>query len=553
MSVRVSVIPAMPPRPILQGRCPVPENVQRACPIAVPDPEAGMAYRQTTTDSAVPPCGRCLRARHVSVDTLREAVAYLRHDSQVCRSEGFAAQTRLQLDYGETTIAATLQTVTGDWLELDEIGLSEAALQALDVAEGDWVRVHHMPPLESFRHVRGRMYGEPFTYDALSEVIGDIAAGRYSPIHISSFLSACTGDRLSDDEIISLTQVMVATGKTLTWAADKVMDKHSVGGLPGNRTTPIVVAIVTAQGLVMPKTSSRAITSPAGTADTMATLAPVDLSADEMRRVVEDVGGCVVFGGAADLSPADDILIQVERPLELDSEAQMIASILSKKLAVGATHVLIDIPVGPTTKIRSDYASTRFSERLRTIARALGLEVVTYVCQGKEPVGRGIGPSLEARDILAVLQNRARAPMDLMTKSVEIAGRILEAGGKALPGEGAQMARRVLISGLAWQQFQRICEAQGGMLEPVVGRHSKPITARHAGVVTTVDNRQLSRVAKLAGAPLAKRAGVVFESPIGTVVGAGQPLFTIYAESPGELEYAFEYANRFPDIVCVRA
>ncbi|VVE35917.1 Thymidine phosphorylase [Pandoraea eparura] len=499
----------------------------------------------------LPLTGRRLRARRVQIDTLREAVAYLRRDSLICRSEGFAAQTRLQLEYGTASVVATLQTVTGDWVELDEIGLSEAALAALDVTEGEWVRVRHMPPIESFRHVRGRMFGEAFTPAKLNEVIGDIAAGRYSSIHISAFLTACTGNRLSDEEIIALTRAMVATGETLQWHADCIVDKHSIGGLPGNRTTPIVVAIVSSQGLIMPKTSSRAITSPAGTADTMETLAPVDLRVEEMRRVVDAVGGCIVFGGAAGLSPADDILIQVERPLDLDSEAQMMASILSKKLAAGATHVLIDVPVGLTAKIRSQYASTLFSERLRTIGRALGLDVSTYVCAGDQPVGRGIGPSLEARDVLSVLQNRSNAPADLADKSVDIAGRLLEMGGKALPGEGQACARRILTSGLAWRQFQRICEAQGGMREPLVGRHSKPVTARHSGVVTAIDNRHLARVAKLAGAPRAPRAGVVFETPIGTHVAARQPLFTIYAESEGELDYAYEYAHRFPAIVAV--
>lgn len=507
--------------------------------------------RGLAENATLPLTGRRLRARRMQVDTLREAVVYLRRDSQICRSEGFAAQARLQVEYGEVVVVATLQTVTGDWLELDEIGLSEAALLALDVADGAWVRVRHMTPVESFRHVRGRMFGEAFSPAALDEVVADIAAGRYSSIQISAFLTACTGNRLSDDEIMSLTRAMVATGKTLRWQGDCIVDKHSVGGLPGNRTTPIVVAIVTSQGVVMPNTSSRAITSPAGTADTMETMAPVDLSLEEMRSVVQEVGGCIVFGGAAGLSPADDILIQIERPLDLDSEAQMMASILSKKLAAGSTHVLIDIPVGLTAKIRSRYASALFSERLRTIGRALGLDISTYVCEGDQPIGRGIGPSLEARDVLSVLQNRSCAPPDLLSKSVQIAGRLLEMGGKVLPGDGEACARAVLTSGLAWQQFQRICEAQGGMREPLVGRHSKPVTARHPGVVTAVDNRHLAQVAKMAGAPVAARAGVVFEASIGTPVSAGQPLFTIYAQSQGELEYAYEYACRFPSIVAV--
>ena len=114
----------------------------------------------------------------------------------------------------------------------------------------------------------------------------------------------------------------------------------------------IVVPIVAAHGFTMPKTSSRAITSPAGTADTMEVLARVDLTIDEMKQVVGECNACLVWGGHVNLSPADDILIGVERPLNLDTREQMVASIMSKKKSAGSTHLVIDLPLGPTAKVR---------------------------------------------------------------------------------------------------------------------------------------------------------------------------------------------------------
>lgn len=203
---------------------------------------------------------------------------------------------------------------------------------------------------------------------------------------------------------------MVDAGELLSWNADIVLDKHSVGGLPGNRTTPIIVQIIAALGLTMPKTSSRAITSPAGTADTMETMAPVELATADICRVVEQEGGCIVWGGAIKLSPADDILIRIERALDLDSEGQMIASVLSKKIAAGSTHLMLDIPVGPTAKVRSQQAAEALSAGLMAVADAFGIKTKVIAGDGTQPIGRGIGPALEANDVLAVLQCAPTAP-----------------------------------------------------------------------------------------------------------------------------------------------
>jgi thymidine phosphorylase len=490
-----------------------------------------------------------MRARRLGVDTQQENIVFMRQDCPVCRSEGFTAHARIRLSNGGTSIIATLYQVSGDILDHGEAGLSDSAWRRLGVNQGDAITVSHPRPVASLSRVRGKVYGTRLGKGMFHEIIEDIVEGRYSDIHLSSFITACAAQPLDYDEMAALTHAMVDVGDRLDWGSAPIVDKHCIGGLPGNRTTPIIVAIVAASGLTMPKTSSRAITSPAGTADAMEVLAPVELDLATMRRVVEREGGCVVWGGAVQLSPADDILIRVERALDLDAEGQLVASVLSKKVAAGSTHVVLDLPVGPTAKLRDDGAAERVSEALTEVAKSFELNARTVCTDGSQPVGRGIGPALEARDVLAVLRGAADAPADLRDRATLLAGAILELSGKAQRGDGQATAESVLESGEAWAKFQRICEAQGGMRKPPRSRHQRPLLAGRAGQVANIDNRRIAKVAKLAGAPDVKASGVDLHIRLGAAVQKDQPLFTVHADAPGELEYAFEFALANSDIV----
>jgi thymidine phosphorylase len=497
--------------------------------------------------------GTALRARRLGVHTHHEAVVFMRTDCHVCRSEGLTPHSRVLLKARDREAIATLYQVSTDLLAPNEAGLSEAAWQRLGLAEGDPILVRHPEPVESLRSVRRRIYGGRLDEPALRSIIQDVVQGRYSDIELASFITACAALPLDEDETVALTRAMIDVGDRLTWPNAPVLDKHSVGGLPGNRTTPLVVAIVAAHGLTMPKTSSRAITSPAGTADTMETMAPVDLDLAAMRRVVEREGGCIVWGGSVRLSPADDVLIQVERALDVDSEGQLVASVLSKKIAAGSSHVVLDIPVGPTAKVRSAEAAQALSRRLTEVADRFGLATMVIVSDGLQPVGRGIGPALEARDVLAVLQRTAHAPQDLKLRACTLAGALLELGGKAPRGQGAAVAAQTIDDGRAWAKFQRICEAQGGMRTPPVSRHQRPLLAQASGRVGVIDNRKIAKLAKLAGAPDTKAAGVELHVRLGDEVRAGEPLCTLHADTVGELNYALDYAASAGGIIGVEA
>ena len=489
-----------------------------------------------------------LRLRQLGIDTQQEHVIYMRRDCHVCRSEGFEAQTRVAVGLRERRIIATLNVIDSDLLAPDEASLSIRAWQALGAAPNDVVIVAHAPTLDSLSAMRAKIYGHRLDAQACKAIVGDVAGGRYADMHIAAFLAACAGGRMDLQETIDLTRAMVDVGEHIDWGRAPIADKHCVGGLPGNRTTPIVVAIGAAAGLTMPKTSSRAITSPAGTADVMETMTRVDLDVTAMRRVVEREGGCFVWGGALTLSPADDILIRVERPLDLDSDAQLVASVLSKKIAAGATHALIDIPVGPTAKVRTEDDAQRLQSLLEQVAAAHGLQLRVVRTRGAQPVGRGVGPALEAHDVLAVLRGAAAAPVDLRMRALALAGELLEFCGHSIIGTGNSEAWRLLDSGAAWAKFQAICEAQGGLREPGVAPLREPVAAERSGHVSAIDSRRLARVAKLAGAPGAPTAGLVLHVQLGDRVERGMPLFTLHAQAPGELAYARSYLDTHPVI-----
>lgn len=482
----------------------------------------------------------------LGIDTYRQAVVYMRADCHVCRSQGFAAQSRVEVGVGDRAITATLQVVTGDQLAEGEVGLSEATWRRLAPRSGERGTMRHPPPLEAFGHVRAKMYGQRLDQPAFDAIVADVVAGRWPDIHIAAFLAACAGSRLDVGEMVALTRSMVAAGEQLSWGRAVVADKHCVGGLPGNRTTPIVVAIAAAHGLLIPKTSSRAITSPAGTADVVDTFTRSALTVAEMRQVVEQEGGCLAWGGAVDLSPVDDVLIGIEHPLDIDSEGQLVASVLSKKVAAGATHVVLDLPVGPTAKVRSAGAAAALGRDLTEVGRALGLEVRVMTSDGTEPVGRGIGPALEARDVLAVLRGDPAAPADLRERALAVAGRVLELDPAVPEGTGVERARGLLADGLAWRKLVAIATAQGGLREPPVAPLVVPVPCAVAGRVAAIDNRRLARVAKLAGAPAAAAAGVVIHKRVGDLVEVGEPLFDVHAEVEGELAYALDYVRTGP-------
>ncbi|MGB9785694.1 MAG: AMP phosphorylase [Infirmifilum uzonense] len=416
----------------------------------------------------------------------------------------------------------------------DSVGLYLNVAKTLGVNEGDLVEVEPTEPPKSLNTLRKKLSRGKITFDEALQLMRDVVEGVLSEVELAALVTAIHFQGLSIDEAYNLTVAMVETGKRLSLNRQTILDKHSLGGVPGDKTSLIVVPIIASLGFTIPKTSSRAITSPAGTADRMEALAPVNLSIEEMTRVIEKTNGCIVWGGALNLAPADDIIIRVEYPLGIDPF--FVPSILAKKLAVGSTHVVLDIPTGRGTKARTIEEARRISYDFIELGSMLGLKLQAVATYAEEPLGYAVGPSLEAREALLALSTLK--PMDLVDKAVTLAGTLLEMVGIQ---NGYEVAYEALRSGKAEKKLRQIIEAQGGNpeIKPEelpVGDKTYTYYAEEEGFVYYIDNPLVALIGKMAGAPLDKGAGVLLHVKIGDKVKPGDPLFTVYSSSSVKIQ-----------------
>ena len=482
-----------------------------------------------------PPTARpSLKVVEINLDTGRENIVIISRRSKALRPEIFRGFSRVELRRNSKILLATLLITDDDALVgPDAIGLSEPAFRRFAEPAGSLVTVTPAASPDSLDAVRGKIRGRTLSAAEIGAIIDDLTHYRYSDVEIAAFLISSAGF-MTSDELLALVGAMARAGTQLRWNNPIVVDKHCIGGIPGNRTSMVIVPIVAAHGLTIPKTSSRAITSPAGTADTMEVLARVDVGVDEMKEVVAACRGCLVWGGHVNLSPAD-ILISVERPLGLDTREQMVASIMSKKLAAGSTHLLIDLPVGPASKLTNAMEAMRLRKLFEFVGDHFGISVEVITTDGRQPIGHGIGPVLEAHDVMAVLANEAAAPADLREKSLRLAAHLLEYDPQLRGGSGYARARELLDSGAALKQMQKIMDAQGpSTCRSDLGTSTFDAVASTDGTISGIDCLQLNRLARTAGAPIDKGAGIRLFRKIGDRVEQGEPLYRVYAFDPPE-------------------
>ena len=449
------------------------------------------------------------------------------------------------LDGGKNR-AAIVDTASGLFHE-GEIALSEELAEELGVRSKSLIEVVPATLPKSSRILQTKKWSREYTKDELKTIMRDLVNDTLSDAEIAYFVSGVYHHGLSLKETLYLTQAIFETGSHLTWNSKAVADKHSIGGIPGNRTTPVIVAICAAVGITMPKTSSRAITSAAGTADVIESIAHVDFSIKELKKIVEKTNACLAWGGSLGLAPADDKLIQIEKRLNLDPEPQLIASILSKKLAVGSTHVLIDIPYGPGAKVSKSQA-LKLKGKFLKLGRQLKLTLKVVLTDGSQPIGNGIGPALEIKDVLSVLRHND-FPIDLEKKSVMLSGVVLEMLGKAKKGKGRKLAQDILNSGQALAKFKEIIEAQGGKIDGLPeAAYSRVIASHKDGIIQHIDNKKINSLARTLGSPLNKKAGLYLHKHVGESIKKGRPLLTLYAESEDKLKEALVYVKETPPI-----
>ena len=446
------------------------------------------------------------------------------------------------------SLVAVVDLVKG-FIKKGEVAISEELDAALKGHNKRYIKVFPSEIAESSSILQNQIKCNEYSEKDLEKIMSDIVNNLLTEAEIAYFISGMVHCKSSIKEIIYLINAIVKTGTRISWPYKIVADKHSIGGIAGNRTTPIVVSICASAGVIMPKTSSRAITSAAGTADTVESISPVSLSVSQLKKVVHKTGACLVWGGSLGLAPADDKLIRVEKLLRVDPESQLLASILAKKVSVGSTHVLIDIPFGDGAKV-SKAQGEKLGQLFVSLGKKLGLKIKTVLTDGKEPIGHGIGPILEMKDVLKVLK-QDNSPQDLENKSLFLAGTILELVGKAKKGQGIIKARELLHSGLAYKKFCEIIYAQGGdpktWLQEAKFNHT--MVSKHNGVIKKIDNKDINYLARITGCPLDKSAGVYLYKHIREYIQEGEKILTLFSESKQKLKEAIKFFKKHKPIV----
>lgn len=448
-----------------------------------------------------------------------------------------------------SVVVVTTRTV----VQRGECAVARDLLGALRVSEGEVVGIRPLGLPQSFNALKKRMKGEKLTEGEFTALIRDVINGVYGEAEIAAFLLSQLYNPLSDSELAYLVKAMVETGVKVKFE-ETVYDIHSIGGVPGNsKVALLAVPIVATAGLLIPKTSSRAITSPAGTADTMEVLARVDLAVDEIVEIARKVKGLIAWGGKLGLAPADDIFVNIERKLAIDPEQQMVASILSKKLAMGVEKLVVDIPVGRGAKVQELREAESLASLFIKQSGLLGIAVKVAITYGGQPIGMSVGPALEAREALRAHIDK-RGSKSLVDKATMLAGLVLELSGKAQVGSGADIAREVLLSGKAYEKFKQMIEAQGGnpCIKPEeipVGKHSYTLKSPMEGAVTHIDNAAVTIIARACGAPYDKGAGVEFHAKVGYRVNKGDPLLTLYSNSESRLDEAISLLREHQPIL----
>lgn len=481
-----------------------------------------------------------LRLRRVPIDTGRENIAFInRRCVEFQLDELNAGTNRVEIHGGLQPLFTSAFAVDDDSIvAVDEIGLCEQAFQIINLPEGSELAVSPATPPASIDSIRRKINGGILSANEYRSIIADLAAYRYTPTELAAFLVS-NASFMSPQEVLSMTEALIEHRQPIDWGINLVVDEHSIGGIPANRTTMIVVPIAIAYGLCMPSTITRSVTSSSGAADAMEVLANVELSPEQTTQVVNEIGGCMVLdGGRLAMSGTEELLMGLERALGISTPQQIVATILASKIAMGVTHLLIDIPVGRTAKIRTMNEAMSLRKLFEYVGDMLSMKIDVIVTDGSEPVGSGIGPVLEARDVMKVLRCREDAPQDLREKALFIAGRILEFDPQLRGGQGYYQAREILDSGRALEVMSQIVHTQGKMMPPPLGQLTRDITAEASGAVEGIDGSQINRIALTAGAPSDKGAGVDLFKKVGDSVEQGEVLYRIYSSKPTSFAFA---------------
>jgi len=457
---------------------------------------------------------------------------------------GIREGENIMIGFGEMELYADV-IETDSKVSEGQIGLFEEIWKEYDIPNGSSIFVDIPESSRSLDAISRKLLGQPLSKEDLESIMKDIGTRKLRETEIAFFVSTFFNPGFNDEEVYWMTKGMAESGDSMEFRGirpgeEVVADKHSIGGVAGKAITPVLIPILVSGGLIVPNTSTRAITSPAGTTDILEVVMPVALTKDKVYAVVKKTGGCMFWGGSLELSPADDVIINVERSLRIQEFQKVLVSIVAKKVSMGITHILIDLPYGKGSKVESVEDVSMLDREFRKLFKKFGIHCETYKRLVKGPDGRSVGPNAEIREALKILERDESRCMELEKVVLDMAGTIFEMTDTVQKGQGKKFALNILNEKKAFKRFWEIAFAQGATREIHSseiknGKFSADMISDKSGVVSSINNTALVSIARALGSPKVKEAGVYIHKMPGETVKKGDKLITIYAMTENRL------------------
>ena len=463
---------------------------------------------------------------------------YLVIGKNIAKELGLKAQDRIMLQNPKHPEKQTLcfAEINEGNLKKSSIGIPLRTYEKVKKGLNLKFKIQKEGNIKSIDFIKDKLDGKKLKENEFQAICKDIVDGNLNDAELAFFVAGCYTNKLSFKEAAALTKAIADNGFKLKFRENQIVaDKHCIGGVPGNRTTMVVIPIIASLGIKIPKTSSRSISSPSGTADTMEVLAEVDLKQEKLENLVKEYNGFIAWGGGCNLAASDDELIRVRRKLGLDPQGLVLASVMAKKYAAGATHILIDIPYGKFAKVQSLHKAEELKEKFEKIAKELNVKIKVIITKGNQTIGRGVGPRLEAIDVLKVLKNEKDAPKDLLEKSLKLAGEILEMIGKAKLNEGYSIAKKQIENKKAYLKFQELIKAQGEKKLIQKAKYQYEIKAWKDGKIKEFNIKLISKIAKIAGYPKSANSGIEVLVSLKEKIKKDQTIYIIHSNQPNFL------------------
>ena len=431
--------------------------------------------------------------------------------------------------------------LTDNYVQANEIWVTKDFLEEYNLMEWDTVIVSFLKnnPL-SMQAIRKKMLWKKISDEEIDAIIEDIQDNKIHDLVLAYYVATSFFYKSDVHELAYTTKATAYTWDMyrFPWI---VAGKYCIWWVPGNETTMIVIPILASLWITMPKTFSKAITSPAATGECVNVLMDIEFDKQEVIRLTDKVWACLVWNEKLNLAPVNDRIIKVSSPLGMEPYARMISSIMAKNYAMWINHCLIDIPMWPTAKVVTMKDAKRVAKRFRDIWEYLWIKMDVQVTDWSEPIGRWIWACLQAREALRILQQYGTRSDDLEKKAIFLASRILILCWKASTMRSARkLVNEQLLNWEARKKMQEIIKAQNWnpniKSEDIqLGKFSHDIVAEKDCIISKVDMKHLNTMVRWLWAPKLYEAWIYLHKKLWDKVKKWEIIYTMYSPSANKL------------------